>query len=117
MANTPGTSLGAEMSLYANDESLTIKGNWKTQIMEIGEGRVHLFWARLLNFYVNFFGEEIWRGKTKAGENGEAGNCFIGCDVFICKLGPLHSIRLLMLENTHYGNQFDERLNSFTGIM
>ena len=37
MANGPGTSLEAEMRLYANDESLTIKGNWKTQIMEIRE--------------------------------------------------------------------------------
>ena len=76
--------------------------------MEIRERRVHLFWARLLNFYVNFFGEEMRRGKTIAGENGEAGSCFSGCDVFVCKLGPLHSIRLLMLENKHYGIKFDD---------
>ena len=84
--------------------------------MEIRERRVHLFWARLLNFYVNFFGEEMRRGKTIAGENGEAGSCFSGCDVFVCKLGPLHSYgivelwiaALLMLENKHYGIQFDD---------
>ena len=72
---------------------------------------------RPLNFYVNFFGEEMRRGKMIAGDNGEAGSCSSGCDVILCKLGPLHSKRLLVLENTHYGNQFNERLNSFTGIM
>jgi len=35
MANGPGTALEAEMRSYANNESLTKKGNWKTQIMEI----------------------------------------------------------------------------------
>jgi hypothetical protein len=56
-------------------------------------------------------------GKVIAGENGEAGSCFSGCDVIICKLGPLHPNPLSMLENTHYGNQFNERLNSFTEFM
>jgi len=57
---------------------------------------------RPLNFYVNFLGEEMRRGKMIAGENGEAGSCSSGCDVIICKLGPLYSKQLLMLENTHY---------------
>jgi hypothetical protein len=35
MANGPGTALEAEMRSYANYESLTTKGNWKQQIMEI----------------------------------------------------------------------------------
>ena len=52
-----------------------------------------------------------------AGENGEAGSCFNGCDVIICKLGFLHPKPLSMLENTHYGNQIDEDLNSFTGLV
>jgi hypothetical protein len=52
-----------------------------------------------------------------AGVNGEAGSCSSECDVIICKLGPLHPNRLSMLKNTHYGNQFDERLNSFTGLV
>jgi hypothetical protein len=52
-----------------------------------------------------------------AGENGEAGSCSSGCDVIICKLGPLHPKPLSMLENTNYGNQFDERLNLFTGLV
>ncbi len=70
-----------------------------------------------LNFYVIFFCEEMWREKMIAGDNGEAGSCSSGCDVILCKLGPLHSKRLLMLENTHYGNQFNEPLNSFIGFM
>jgi hypothetical protein len=105
------------MRSYANYESLTREGNWKTQIMEIREGRVISSGPRPPSLYANFLREEMWRGKMIAGEQGEAGSCFSGCDVIICKLGPLHPRRLSMLENTHYGNQFDERLNSFTGLM
>ena len=100
MANAPETSLEAEMSLYANDESLTIKGNWKTQIMEIREGRVHLFWTTTSQFLCKF-----------SSRRNEAGSCSNGCDMILCKLGPLHPKPLSMLENTHYWNQFNERLN------
>jgi hypothetical protein len=30
MANGPGTALEADMRSYANYDSLTVKGNWKT---------------------------------------------------------------------------------------
>jgi hypothetical protein len=33
------------------------------------------------------------------------------------QIRTLHPKPLSMLENTHYGNQFNERLNSFTGFM
>ena len=73
--------------------------------------------TRPLNFNVNFFGEEMRRGKMIAGENGEAGSCSSGCNVITCKLGLLHPKLVLMPENTHDGNQFNERLNSFTGFV
>jgi hypothetical protein len=94
------------MRSYANNESLTKKGNLKTRIMEIKEGRVYLFWTTTSQFLCKF-----------SSRRNEAGSCSSGCDVIICKLGPLHPERLSMLENTHYGNQFDERLNSFTGLV
>jgi len=94
------------MRSYANNESLTKKGNWKTRIMEIREGRVHLFWTTTSQFLCKF-----------SSRRNEAGSCSSGCDVIICKLGPLHPKRLSMLENTLYENQFDERLNSFTGLV
>ena len=50
-----------------------------------------------------------------AGEQGGTRSCSLM--LIVCKLGPLHHKRLSMLENTHYGNQFDERLNSFTRFM
>ena len=52
-----------------------------------------------------------------AGEQGGTRSCSSGCDVIVCKLGLLHPKRLSMLENTHYVNQLDERLNSFTRFM
>ena len=56
--NGQGQALEAETRLYANYESLKIKGNWKTQIMEIRERRLHLFWTKTSQFYVNFIAKK-----------------------------------------------------------
>ena len=63
MTNGPGTVLEAGMTSYANDESLTMKGNWKTQIMEIREGRVHLFWTTTSQFLCKFSSRRNEAGK------------------------------------------------------
>ena len=114
MANGPGQALEAEIRLYANYEPFTIKGNWKIQIMEISKEEFISTGPRSLNFYVNSFCEVMRRVR---GEQGGPRSCSNGCDVIICKLGPLHPKQSPMLENTLYGNQLDERLNSLTLFM
>ena len=110
MANGPGQALEAEIRSYANYEPFTIKGNWKIQIMEISKEEFISTGPRSLNFYVNSFCEVM---RWVRGEQGGPRSCSGGCDGIICKLGPLHPKQLPMLENTHYGNQIDERLNSW----
>ena len=108
MTNGQGQALEAEIRSYANYEPFTIKGNWKIQIMEISKEEFISTGPRSLNFYVNSFCEVIWRVRV---EQGGPRSCSNGCDMILCKLGPLHPKPLSMLENTNYWNQFTERLN------
>ena len=102
--NEQGQALEAEMRRYANYEHFTTERNYRLGKLFRKKG------SSLLEHDLSILCKFFWL-------TNEAGSCPSGCDVIVCKLGPLHPKRLSLLESTHYGNQFDERLNSFTKFM